>query len=131
MIFDAIKGYLAIGVLTVVLTLGGLAVYKYNSMSSSLESAVAQVEQLESELKDCKDKWQGLKSHVEQQNAGIQEIKSENDKLKVAVEASVDRISSLRRQRDKALDQLGKMPIGATCGDKIDWLRDQAKELTQ
>lgn len=131
MIFDAFKGYVSIAVLAVALTLGGVAIYKYRSMASELADTQTKVTQLNEELKDCKDKFTGLVSHVEQQNAGIQEIKAENDKLKVAVEASVDRISSLRRQRDKALDQLGKMPIGATCGDKIDWLRDQAKELAQ
>lgn len=125
----AVRNYIAVGAIAIAITLGGVAVFKYNSMSKLVESQTTEITELKVKLDKCKNSYDALELLTTQQNEGIRELEDKKEKLEELVNQSSERIASLRKQRDKALNELGKVPVPAGCSEKFDWMKDRAKEI--
>lgn len=113
------------------LTLGTVGYFKWTSMESTIKEQATQIEELTNTLNGCMTSITSLEYGIDQQNMGIEELKAKNATLAEEVEASKERIRTLRTQRDKALDNLGKVPVPSSCEAKFDWLIDRAQEISK
>lgn len=115
----------------IVLTLGGVGYFKYTSMVSTIEKQATRIEELTNNFNGCMTSITSLEYGIDQQNMGIEDLKAKNATLVEEVEASKERIRTIRNQRDKALDNLGKVPVPASCEAKFDWLIERAQEISK
>lgn len=115
----------------IALTLGGVGYFKYTSMVSTIEKQATQIEELTNSYNGCKTSITSLEYGIDQQNMGIEELRVKNATLAEEVEASKVRIRTIRNQRDKALDNLGKIPVPVSCEAKFDWLIERAQEISK
>jgi peptidoglycan hydrolase CwlO-like protein len=113
------------------LTLGTVGYFKYTSMVGTIKEQSETITALTAKVTACENLTMNLEYGIDQQNLGIEELKSKNEELAAEVEESKAKIRKIRQERDKALDHLGRVPVPASCEAKFDWMIDRAQEITK
>lgn len=113
----------------IALTVGTLGYFKYTSMVSTIADQATKIEELTNSFNGCKTTISTLEFGITAQNKGLAELTEMNALLVSEVEDSRAKIRKIRKDRDMALDNLGKVPIPASCEAKFDWMIDRAEEI--
>lgn len=131
MIFGEARLILWAVILTATLSFGGMAVVKYKSMEKSVESLTKENAELIASVEAKQNTIHSLEYAIDQTNIKMDELVARNSLLEEDVQESKAKINKIRKERDMALDNLGKVPVPEGCEDKFKWLIDRAQEISK